>query len=82
LCAAYSQIRSPLCLKILIMKQCRGLVVCVKSQKHPEIYPCFMFRLQLCASDVTFFVQKYFPYEKKRIADDMVEKIRDGDASS
>jgi hypothetical protein len=40
-----------------------------------------MFRLQLYASDVTFFVQKYFPYEKKRIADDMVEKIRDGDAS-
>ncbi len=26
-------------------------------------------------------MQKYFPYEKKRIADDMVEKIRDGDAS-
>jgi hypothetical protein len=40
-----------------------------------------MFRLQLYASGVTFFVQKYFPYEKKQIADDMVEKIRDGDAS-
>ena len=23
------------------------------------------------------FVQKYFPYEKKQIADEMVEKIRD-----
>jgi hypothetical protein len=39
------------------------------------------FRLPMYAANVTVFVQKYFPYEKKRIADDMVEKIRDGDAS-